>query len=241
FVMPHQPDSIASKTYAVTSAGIALGSAVKLSGIYESGKKPYSFRGLINHEIGHVLGLRHTWSGNDGCEDTPNHRNCWNRTKSAPCDTQASNNLMDYNAKQHAWTPCQIGTIHLGFAREGSKSRRLLVHDWCHAWPGYEVIITETEVWEGAKDLAGDIIIKDGGQLTISNRVSLPEGAKIVVEAGGELILGDVKLHNACGLRWQGIEVTQKKGQRGQVTFLGDPTFENVSPQFLTSAGLTQK
>lgn len=232
FVMPHHPDSIKSKSYNVTTAGIALGTGVKLSGIFEKGTKAYSARGLVNHEIGHVLGLNHTWSGNDGCEDTPKHRNCWNLSKDGPCATEASNNLMDYNAKQHAWTPCQIGKIHLGFAREGSKSRKLLVTDWCDKREGHTVIVSSDETWQGAKDLAGDVIVKSGARLDIRNRVSMPAGGKISVEPGGELLIGAVKLHNACGYTWQGIEILSKGNESGSVTFRGKPVFENISEEF---------
>jgi hypothetical protein len=31
----------------------------------------YGIPGLLNHEIGHMLGLAHTWDGDDECEDTP--------------------------------------------------------------------------------------------------------------------------------------------------------------------------
>jgi len=232
FVMPHHPDSIKSPTYSVTTSGIALGTGVKLSGIFENGKQAYSYRGLVNHEIGHVLGLNHSWSGNDGCEDTPKHRNCWNRSKDGPCATEASNNLMDYNAKQHAWTPCQIGKIHLGFAREGSKSRKLLVKDWCTKREGHTVIVSRDETWAGAKDLAGDIVVKSGARLEIQSRVSLPAGGKISVEPGGELVLRSGKLHNACGYIWQGIEVLERDTEVGKVTFIGTPTFENTSEEF---------
>lgn len=37
--------------------GIALGNALKMTGILESKEGPESFDGLLNHEVGHILGL----------------------------------------------------------------------------------------------------------------------------------------------------------------------------------------
>jgi hypothetical protein len=67
---------------------------------------------LLNHEVAHNLGLRHTHNENDGCSDTPYNNNCWYTNPTAPCSTWCSNNLMDYNADKAAVTPCQINTMH---------------------------------------------------------------------------------------------------------------------------------
>ncbi len=79
----------------------------------------------INHEIGHMLGLRHTWNEDDDCDDTPRgHRNaegdwsqCWGFKETTPyCNSWAniSNNIMDYNEHfPHAYTPCQINIIQI--------------------------------------------------------------------------------------------------------------------------------
>ena len=56
------------------------------------------------HELGHSLGLLHTWNQDDGCDDTPRNAGCWGDT--------CSNNMMDYNASQSALTACQLGIIH---------------------------------------------------------------------------------------------------------------------------------
>jgi hypothetical protein len=80
---------------------------------------------LFLHETGHVLNLQHTWDGNDGCADTPEHgyyvgsekKCCYNLNEPlgvVECNTwnNVSNNVMDYNNYQSAYTPCQIGRMH---------------------------------------------------------------------------------------------------------------------------------
>ena len=228
FIMPHHPDSVLSETYAVTSAGIALGSGLKIAGVYETRKPARAFRGLTNHEIGHVLGLRHSWNGNDGCADTPHNPNCWSVSEDPPCDSMASNNLMDYNKWQHAWTPCQIGKIHLNMSRLTSRVRNLMVPDWCTMDPAQTIYISDTVVWNGAKDLAGDLIIEDGGKLTINCRLSMPENGVIRVYPRGELILHDAHLHQSCNRSWQGIEVMRKGAQAGTVYHIGSSRLEQI-------------
>jgi hypothetical protein len=229
FVVPHHPDSVISESYSVTSAGIALGTAIKISGVFETRKEPWAFRGIINHEIGHVLGLRHTWNANDGCDDTPKNINCWNNTQPPPCDTAASNNLMDYNANQSAWTPCQLGKIHLAMSKETSLPRKLLVRNWCRRDPQKTIAIRDSVSWSGARDLEGDLIIDSGGVLQVSCRVSLPPGGQIIVRDGGKLILQNARLHNACGQTWLGIKLHTGKRNPGQVLYFGDSRIENVA------------
>lgn len=79
----------------------------------------------INHEIGHLLGLNHTWNTDDDCDDTPmgfrkesgEWGQCWGFQKNDKyCNSwlNISNNIMDYNEHYpHAYTPCQINKIHI--------------------------------------------------------------------------------------------------------------------------------
>ena len=228
FIIPHHPDSISSPTYPVTASGIALGGSVKISGVFETGNPPWAFKGLLNHEIGHVIGLTHTWASNDGCDDTPKNPNCWNISDEGPCDIWASNNLMDYNAAQNALTPCQIGKIHQSMANEQSLIRKFLVSDWCDLDQTKTIRIRDTCDWAGAKDLSGHLIVSRHAQLAVRNRISFPEGGKLIVEPGGILILEDgARLHNACHAEWEGIEIQKERNLQGEVILTGPAQIEN--------------
>jgi hypothetical protein len=228
FLMPHHPDSVASPTYKPHFGGIAMRNAVKVTGWYENGVSEWSVRYVLNHEIGHILSLMHTWAYNDGCDDTPHHPKCWNFTDEPPCDSLVSNNVMDYNAYQSAWSPCQIGKIHYTLSQETKNCRRFLEPNWCELHPDRHIVIRDSIHWKGAKDLEGHLTIRPGGVLRISCRVSLPRDAKITVEPGGTLILDNCRLHNACGDTWQGIVIQEKNGKKGAISMMGSPILENV-------------
>lgn len=229
FFQSHHPDSIASPTYSAVGTGVALGNAVKMAGINFRGDY-WAYRGVLNHEVGHIYGLRHTWAYNDGCDDTPRHRqDCWNRNQRPGCDTTTSNNLMDYNAMQLAWTPCQIAKVHQRMADLRARPRQLLAPNWCRSSEAQHIYIRDTITWSGAVDLEGPLTIEPGGQLTIQCRISLPPGSRIAVRAGGTLILDGARLHNACGQEWLGIEVQEVGGVQGRVQFLREPVLENMT------------
>lgn len=228
FVMPHHPDSVGSPTYSANRVGVALGNAVKLAGPVESGKDYWIFRGVFNHEIGHIFGLSHTWAYDDGCEDTPKHpQSCYGREDRPGCDTLTSNNVMDYNALQNSWSPCQIGKIHAKMATEAFKPRNYLVPEWCTLHEDRTIVISDTIVWDDMKDLEGNLVIQTGGMLTVRCRLSMPKAATITVEPGATLMLDECRLHNACGDKWGGIIIQQKGKLKGQVQMTGKVKIED--------------
>ncbi len=227
FLLVHPDDSIRSKTYRANRQGIALGTALKMAGVFESKGDPEIFTGLLNHEVGHLLGLSHAWQ-EDGCPDTENHPNrCWIQTDTGFCHDHATNNMMDYNTWQHALTPAQIGHIQATFATETSSARHCLLATWCVRHPERDLVIRDSVSWTGARDLEGSLTIASGASLRLSCRLSVPSGGRITVQPGGRLWLDGARLHNACGQPWEGIFVEKKGKLSGQVYILKPPLLEN--------------
>lgn len=229
FIMPHHPDSIASKSYKAHGTGIALGNSLKLSGLYTNRKAGFwAFSTLLNHEVGHILGLRHSWVGNDGCDDTPKHTNCWDEFQAPPCDEGASNNMMDYNNSQAAVTPCQIGKMHKNLTRHKARQRKFVEEKWCKLDTTEEIIITDETHWKAEMDLNNNVVVSDGAVLRISKRISFSKGAGISLQPGAKLILDNCRLHNDCGESWNGIECISSNKKNSSLEYLGKVRIENV-------------
>ncbi len=248
FMLEHHPDSVQSPTYKASLDGVGLSEWAKVVGLYQHAFRtetredgstvrtgPHYQIGILNHEIGHSLGLAHTWNTNDGCDDTPQHPGCWDQF-SAPCRETGvySNNMMDYNNCQCALSPCQLAKIHYNFARDNTSQRKILKPVWCDYQPDKSVTIGwgQQFVWNSAKDLEGDLIINNGAELTIQCNVSLPAGAKVIVKPKGTLILEGGKITNRCGDLWEGIEVWKNKKSEGKVVYSGNAEMEHLKNKF---------
>jgi hypothetical protein len=218
FIQSHPLDSLKSTSAKLKIHGIAFKNHCKLIGIYDptlkAKGKPYEGNNLwphwevaklLQHEIAHSLGLRHAW-GNDGCEDTPRHSNCWNRTRDGSiCDSLWSNNLMDYNAHQIAMTPCQIGKMREHLIDKNSIMHRFVDKDWCERSGHPDLYVVENTHWVSNAYLKSNLVVKENITLVVSGALSLPHNANIYLEPGAKLILLRGTLYNACDLPWGGF------------------------------------
>ncbi len=74
--------------------------------------------------------------------------------------------------------------------------------------PGANQNITSNTTWNTDQLKAGNVYIKQGAKLTISNcKIQFAPGKKLIVEQGAELIIQNATLDSRCAELWGGIEV----------------------------------
>ncbi len=230
FFVEHHPDSCKSKTYKASGDGIGYTNCVKIIGAYNTlqtnlaNKMDNAFEvnvggyaDLLNHELGHSVGLPHTWNGQDGCDDTPPNNNCWNYNEGKNCETEVSNNIMDYNAFRNALTPCQIGRVHYNLSQTQQRQHAFAKPTWCQRDPNATIYLQkgDTITWSSIKDLNGDLVIQSGAQLTLKCTLSMPPDSRIIVQSDATLILDACTITQRCPSpkTWRGIELQKSKGK----------------------------
>lgn len=239
FFISHHPDSVASKTYFTGDAGVAFGSRyMKIAAHWYGIEKLWDVHRNLIHEVSHIYRLNHSWIKNDGCDDTPQHKNCWNYNQPAGCQ-EVSNNVMDYTAYAIAFSPCQVARMHAVMSKQGSKQRDYLEPNWCEG-KGKNIELRDTFILRHETDLEGSLTLMPGAYLEVRCRLSIPKGKRITVRPGATLALAGGTLHNSCGLEWEGLFVEKVGRRKGSLLFLGGGSIEDARggttlPDALTS------
>ncbi|MCC5924852.1 MAG: hypothetical protein JJT77_13800, partial [Crocinitomicaceae bacterium] len=161
------------------------------------------------HEIGHALGLRHTYDspGDQSC-NTSNFNFLWDLydtiANTSPCPPNQSacnvclipsgpnnNNVMGGGNISH------VSNLQKGFMH---RQLRSLTHGFIsnHATAYFETPkeINKSETWDFPLKMFENLVIKSGNTLTIKCEVQFLPEAKIIVEPGAKLIIDGGKLTN---------------------------------------------
>lgn len=156
----------------------------------------------ITHEVGHCLGLSHTFPPQ--FDDMPRKDGMvW-----APCDSIAhSNNFMNYSVCKGYLSPKQIAHIHKGY---NTNPKLIQTTAACEFDENETTIVRFNETWNRGYALRGNIVVKKNKTLTVSCLVSLPDGAKIILENNATLIINGTSVTNSCGGTWDGVMYCKK-------------------------------
>ncbi len=176
---------------------------------------------IVVHEIGHCLGLLHTFqSHNTTCEDEDGS-DCWTKGDLV-CDTPPDLGTdFSYNEDGDCSPSAPVTADYTNFmcafrpgtcldhftSGQGERMRHYLGHGLGEDGNiQARVVISSNTTWSATQYPKGNIIVESGHALVINAPVYMPEGAYIYVERGASLTVYNT-ITGACNKMWQGIIV----------------------------------
>ncbi|MBA2614036.1 MAG: T9SS type A sorting domain-containing protein [Bacteroidetes bacterium] len=194
---------------------------------------------LILHELGHAMGLEHTWAWDynaipiadvfpagsypsglppyatlvdDYWFEDKAHWNIGSLSCAGMTPGINSNNIMGYNFDCRRYlSPKQLGKIHYHLSNDLSK---VVQNPSCASDNSNININTNTIYGNPLLQINGNLTVKAGYKLTISGTLRMRENAKIIVEQGAKLVITSCGvIESSCGKLWDGIEVWGNSGQ----------------------------
>jgi hypothetical protein len=177
----------------------------------------------LAHEIGHILGLCHTYTGGgcpSPCSNTENNNyfkdifgvypgscahdlEAYNSDPFANNNDGKTNNLMGRVLGVRYISPEQAGRMHRALSL--TSARKYVQGSPYTTTP---ITITSNETWDFNTRIYQDIVVKAGATLTVKCFIDFSSQSKLIVEKGGTLVLDGCTL--TCGQpgrMWRGIEV----------------------------------
>jgi len=162
----------------------------------------YAAAQLLAHELGHSLGLWHTWERQFDDTFYPD-----DNTAALPCNNSTiSNNIMGYNTCGSYLSPKQIGYMHF---RLLSNENGFKYVDCINNAVNDSIIISSNKTINHSTFFDKNVIIRPNATLTIKCKVYLSTSVTITIKPGGRLIIDGGTLTNVCNDEmWGGIFVS---------------------------------
>jgi len=191
--------------------------------VYIQGKTAAEIFGaghVLLHEVGHHVGLCHSFAQGNRCTDMDPYDECGVGTGitlpddcgsgTAPCDLNESNNVMSY-ITQTAMTFSQWITYYGALFEDTRRYKKAMAVGSCTStsWIPSLVIQAGTHVvWNNIKFIDSNIVVETGATLEVNCHLSMGPKTSILVKRGGRLFVTNATIeprYEDC--RWRGISV----------------------------------